>query len=217
MDKQKMCFIICTNDEEKAAECIAYIERLHVPDNFLVDVLTITEATSLCSGYNAGMEASDAKYKVYLHHDVLIINQDFIFEVLKRFEADDKLGMLGMVGSKIVPKSGIMWETDRYGSLYETHVHETVKMENYTGEDDVEAALVDGFLMVTQYDVRWREDIFDKWDFYDCSQSLEFHRAGYKVKIPYQKSPWCIHDCGFVNLENYESERKKFLEEYCKN
>ena len=48
-----------------------------------------------------------------------------------------------------------------------------------------EVEAVDGLFIATQYDVKWREDIFDGWDFYDISQSEEFHRAGYKVVVPY--------------------------------
>jgi coproporphyrinogen III oxidase-like Fe-S oxidoreductase len=28
------------------------------------------------------------------------------------------------------------------------------------------------------------------------------------------KAPWCVHDCGFIDLTNYEEERKKFIKEY---
>ena len=75
---------------------------------------------------------------------------------------------------------------------------------------------IDGLLRATQYDVPWREDLFDKWDFYDISQSQEFLRAGYKVVVPKQKRPWCIHDDDFFNLKNFYNARKVFLEEYKK-
>ena len=58
---------------------------------------------------------------------------------------------------------------------------------------------------------------FDKWDFYDASQSMEMRLAGYKVLVPWQKEPWCIHDCGYVSLKNYEIERRKFVKEYLIN
>ena len=75
---------------------------------------------------------------------------------------------------------------------------------------------LDGLLMATQYDVPWREDLFTKWDFYDISQSQEFLRAGYKVVVPNQEEPWCIHDDGFFNLKNYYVSRKIFVDEYKK-
>lgn len=213
-EEKEICFIICTNDERKYEECEAYIKRLHVPEGYFVDIITVKEAESICAGYNAGMQASNAKYKIYMHHDVMIVEQDFLYHLLARFEKDEQIGMIGLVGAKKLPLSGIMWDVTRYGSLYETHVHETIKLENYETGEDVEVSLIDGFLMATQYDLFWREDIFDKWDFYDASQSMEFRRAGYKVVVPYQENPWCVHDCGYLNLQNYDKEREKFVKEY---
>ncbi len=214
MGSKEFCFIICTNNVKKYEECESFISRLIIPEGYTLDVITVQGADSICSAYNAGMNASSAKYKIYMHHDVLIINEMFLFCLLERFERDEQLGMIGMVGSKIVPITGVMWDTERYGSLYETHVHETEKLVHYEGYEDVNVALIDGFLMATQYDIPWREDLFDKWDFYDASQSMEFQRAGYKVIVPYQSTPWCIHDCGYVSMKNYEMERRKFVKEY---
>lgn len=214
MKNKEFCFIICTNDIRKYEECEAYIKRLLIPEEYSLDIITIQEADSICSAYNAGMQASEAKYKIYMHHDVFIINPYFLFELKDRFEKDEQIGMIGMIGCKNVPLSGVMWETGRYGSLYETHTHETIPLTYYEKSEDVEVALIDGFLMATQYDLPWRDDLFDKWDFYDASQSMEFRRAGYKVLVPWQEKPWCIHDCGYVSMKNYEKERLKFVEEY---
>ena len=78
----------------------------------------------------------------------------------------------------------------------------------------MEAEAIDGFIMITQYDVPWREDLFTKWDFYDCSQSMEFIRHGYKVIVPNMKEPWCVHDCGFIDFKNYDGEKAKYVAEY---
>ena len=77
-----------------------------------------------------------------------------------------------------------------------------------------EVEAIDGLLMMTQYDVPWREDIFDKWDFYDASHSMEFIKKGYKVVVPKMEKPWEIHDCGLLNKDNYEEEKEKFVREY---
>ena len=74
--------------------------------------------------------------------------------------------------------------------------------------------LADGLIMVTQYDLPWREDLFQGWHFYDVSQCLEFEKAGYKVGVIKQISPWCLHDCGKVNGTGYEDNRKIFVQHY---
>lgn len=219
MNDRMFCFIICSNDQLYTQECIYYINHLNVPEGYGVDVLTIEEAHSMTAGYNEGMHYSDAKYKVYLHQDVFIINRDFIQNCLRIFQSDEGIGMIGNVGVEKMPRTGIMWDSNRFGKLYESHNYETVLLSNdiRNGKDYMEVEAVDGFLMVTQYDISWREDLFDRWDFYDASQSMEFIRHGYKVVVPHMDEPWCLHDCGFVNLGNYEEERKKFVKEYLTN
>ena len=216
MNDRMFCFIICSNDQIYAQECLYYINQLNVPEGYEVDVLTIEDADSMTSGYNEGMNYSNAKYKVYLHQDVFIINRDFIQDCLRIFQSDERIGMIGNVGVEKMPLTGVMWDVERCGMVYEQHNYETVILSNdiRNEKDHMEVEAIDGFLMVTQYDVPWREDLFDNWDFYDASQSMEFIRQGYKVVIPRMNEPWCVHDCGFVNLGNYEEERRKFVKEY---
>lgn len=213
-----ICFILCTNDEVYMQECLYYINCLKVPDGYWVDVLTVEEAKSMTAGYNEAMAHSKAKYKVYLHQDTFIIDADFIQKCLDIFQKDEQIGMIGNIGVRKMPDTGVMWDADRFGMLYEQHIYETEwlmnRIEKVTDNDWLEVDAIDGFIMVTQYDVWWREDLFDKWDFYDCSQSMEFIRQGYKVVVPKMQQPWCLHDCGFINLSKYDDEREKFVEEY---
>lgn len=216
MNDRMFCFIICSNDSLYTQESLYYINQLKVPEGYEVDVLTVKDARSMTAGYNEAMKCSEAKYKVYLHQDVFIVNVSFMQDCLDIFRSDARIGMIGNMGVGKMPVSGVMWEADRFGMVYEQHNYETVFLSKdiKNGEKCMEVEAIDGFLMITQYDVPWREDLFDKWDFYDCSQSMEFIRRGYKVVIPKMDEPWCVHDCGFVNLENYEGERRKFVEEY---
>lgn len=212
MNTKKFCFIICVNHEGYKKECLYYINRLHVPEGYEVDMLTISDAVSMTSGYNAAMQESDAKYKIYLHQDVFIVNRNFLTELLEVFE-DKSIGLIGMVGAPQLPEHAVMWYGERVGRIYTSNVVKAgMSVMGGTGICEVEA--VDGLLMATQYVVPWREDLFTGWDFYDVSQSFEFRRKGYRVVVPAMEEPWCIHDDGFLNLSNYYNERKKFLSEY---
>lgn len=217
MNDKKISFIICTNNEFYMNECRFYLDELVVPEGYEMDVIEIKDATSMTNGNNKGMNQSDAKYKVYMHQDVFLKNRNFIQDILNIFQADEAIGMIGLVGTPYMNKRGTMWQGIRYGGFY--------KLEEYMEKDIVhrffpvykgylEADAVDGLLIATQYDIPWREDLFKKWDFYDVSQSFEFWKAGYKVVVPGQETDWYIHDCGVVNLSNYENERKLFLKEY---
>lgn len=218
MNEQKICFIICYNNELYLSECIRYLNRLEIPDGFELDLLTIAQAESMTAGYNAAMQTSDAKYKVYLHQDVFILHRKFLKDTIDLFLKHPEIGMIGMVGTLKMPQSAVMWETnDRIGALRSCHLN-TVD-DFFDHAHDKEAAYtqveaVDGLLMMTQYDVAWREDLFDGWDFYDASQSYEFRIKGYHVVVPYQEVPWVLHDCGFLNFQNYEKYRMLFCNEY---
>lgn len=70
-------------------------------------MIAIRDASSMASGYNIGMERTDAKYKIYMHQDVLIINKDFISQLLQIFQSDSQIGMIGMIGTKTLSESAI--------------------------------------------------------------------------------------------------------------
>ena len=205
---------MCVNDELYEEECIRYIKRLHVPEEYEVQQLSVLGAKSMADGYNEAMQQTDAKYKVFLHQDVFIVYKNFIRDLLWIFDQDKEIGMIGMVGSPVMPAEGVMWADDRIGSLFTSNIKQAgpaligqVKMPY----EQVEA--IDGLLMATQADLPWREDIFDGWDFYDVSQSMEFRKKGYKVVVPHMEIPWCLHDDGYVNLERYFKWRDVFLKD----
>ncbi len=216
MDDKKICFIICSNNQLYLDECLFYISQLEIPEGYSVDVMSIAEAKSMTSGYNEGMKATDAKYKVYIHQDVFILYKGFLKAVIDIFKSDSKIGMIGMVGAPKMSASGVMWFGMREGSLYMLrHCQESYQEYEYRLEDglhDVEA--VDGLMIITSVDLPWREDIFDGWDYYDVSQSFEFLRKGYRVVVPEQRNPWCLHEDGILNFSDYDSYVRKGREEY---
>ena len=213
-NNKKICFIICSNNEHYEKECLHYIKHLVIPDGYEIDALAIHDATSITSAYNEAMNASDAKYKVYLHQDTFIVNPNFIQEILSLFQ-DKTIGMIGLVGSPKLPSHGIMWYGERIGYFQDcnTYISQISKLE-LTAPDYLEVQAIDGFIMVTQYDLPWREDLFDAWDFYDASQSQEFVRRGYRVVVPCINTPWTIHDCGHLSLNQYLKYREIFVKEY---
>ena len=214
---RKICFITCVNNEKYEEEEKKYLKHLYVPKGYEIETCFIKDARSMAAGYNEGMMNSDAKYKVYLHQDVFIVNPHFIRDMLDIF-ADGNIGMLGMVGAPQMPENAIMWNAPRVGKIYYNAIYES--KESVIGWIEgtyCEVEAIDGLLMATQYDLPWREDLFHNWDFYDASQSQEFIRKGYKVVVPNQEQPWCIHDDGFYNLKNYYESRKIFNAYYRRN
>ncbi|QLY78760.1 glycosyltransferase [Clostridium intestinale] len=218
--EKKIAFISCVNNEQLYDECVKYIENLTIPVGIKIELIPIRGAKSIMQGYNMGMKKTDAKYKVYLHQDTFIINKNFIQDILEIFETDNNIGMLGVIGSKVIPTNAIWWEAKKkYGKVY-NNPHDNMTLLEF---DEIEnkyekVQAIDGLIMITQHDIKWREDIFDGWDFYDLSQCVEFIKVGYNVVIPRQEEPWCLHDCGIINVGgNYERLRNIFIKEYSKD
>lgn len=215
-NEKKFCFILCSNNEKFTEECLLYLSFLKIPAGYEAEVLTITDAESMASGYNQGMEASDARYKIYIHQDTFITEKRFLHKLLKAFEQDEKIGLVGMIGTEKLSKDGVMWHGERCGDFYclkEMLKADCLEIDRLKkGIREVEA--VDGLLIATREDIPWREDIMTGWDFYDVSQCLEFRRRGYKVVVPAQRPSWTIHACGIPNYENYNISREVLLQNY---
>lgn len=214
VDENKICFIICANNNLFFEECVRYIQWLEVPEGMGIELMEIRNATSMASGYNEGMSNSDAKYKVYMHQDVFIVNKYFIYDIISIFKSRENIGMIGMIGSIKVPESGVMWAAKRVG-----YWSEIISWEGYRYDIEKdgwwEVEGVDGLLMATQYDIPWREDLFDGWDFYDLSHSFEMRKRGFNIVVPVQNYTWFIHDDKkAMTLWNYNKYRKLFLNEY---
>ena len=82
--------------------------------------------------------------------------------------------------------------------------------------DHIEVEAVDGLLIAMQYDIRWRDDLFTGWHFYDTSMCMEVRRHDFKSVVPNQEQNfWCIHCPQEKQLSpDYKRYQKIFLREY---
>ena len=192
MNEQKIEFIIHATAEAASTELLKSLGQVFVPKKFFSEVKVI-RGGSKYSAYNAAMQSSDAKYKIYLDERAVITNKNFLFELLKIFDGDKKIGVVGTSGAIELSTHGI--------SLYS--IKRAAK--NYI----CEAQVVDGFFFATQYDLPWRDDLFKDNYFGGQAQCVEFCRAGYKVFIG---GDWISFDTGTLTFD--ESSRNNFLREY---
>lgn len=219
-DSHKIAFITCVNSEDWYSECRLYLEHLELPEGFAAEYLPIRGAASMCAGYNQGQQMSDARYKVYLHQDTLVVNKWLVRDLLDLF-ADDSIGLVGVIGCRSLPKSGVWWDGLRtYGRVLHACEPESV-VDSHCKEPEgkfQELEAVDGLFIATQYDLPWREDILTGWHMYDTSMCMEMQRAGYKVVVPNQEQDfWCIHCPKEKPLaSSYRGYQKAFLREYGK-
>ena len=217
MDPNKVSFITCVNKEEWYSECLLYLQHLELPPGMEAEYIPIRGAASMAAGYNEGMRRSQAKYKVYLHQDTLVVNKHLVQDLLQLF-ADPAVGLVGVIGCRSLPKTGVWWDGMRpYGRvLHACEAESTVDTVCRQPEGQyMEVEALDGLLLAAQQDIPWREDLFTGWHFYDISACKEFARRGYRVIVPQQEDFWCIH-CPKEKptAASYWEYRKIFLREY---
>lgn len=218
MNDKKICFIIYGNNRQYQNECAKYIERLRIPEEYEIEVLSMYEGEeefrSVACWYHEKMKQSDAKYKIYLRQEVFLINRNCLFDLLEIFEADSAVGMVGVIGSRKLHSDGDIINSWDSGRMRLWNLDDEVEISTYVNKMTLEVEAVNGFFMATQYDLQWREDLFDGKCFYDAAQALEFRRKGYKVVLPYQKEVWCLYDQGYNDWEEYDKYRERFCHEY---
>lgn len=214
LNDKKICFITCVNDEKKYETCTARLKELEVPLGMTIDYIAVRHERSMCSGYQKAMEMSDAKYKIYLHQDVLVLDELFLVRLTELFSCNQICGIAGVVGSSNLPANALWWKGRRVGAVVDNGGG-SLKEYRYDGAEISRPAMVlDGLLLATQYDVTWRSDIFDGWHFYDLSACMEFRRAGYQAVVLGQPEIACAHLGGKPSVKGYEHYREIFIREY---
>lgn len=208
-DEHRIAFITCVSDQVQYGICQRYIDALDVPPGYTTEKIAVVGAPSMAQGYQQAMEASAARYKVYLHQDVYLIHRGLVSELLRLFHTYPRLGMVGVVGTTQLPRSGIwfasnpvhcygrVWEYRRPGGLTSVlgpanrrRLH-LMRFRSFVG-DYLPAAAVDGLFVATQYDLPW-QDVLGGFDLYEQVHALEFIKAGFEVGIARQEAVWCLH------------------------
>ena len=219
MNENQIAFIICADHVQYYNECVRYINELEVPEQFTTDIICIQEAESMVQGYRAGMQASDAKYKVYLRQDVLLLNRNFLHDILQIFQQDESIGLIGMVGCSKLPENANFMECWDIGSMEVfngRNLDDDFKIRQPNQKYEAVMA-VQGTVMVTQYDIGWQEEleaVIDGWYFYDIALSLNMLKKGYCTVVPEQKIPWCYHIKECVDLKEYTRLRFQMIRTY---
>ncbi|MCX5813458.1 MAG: glycosyltransferase [Proteobacteria bacterium] len=220
MNDNKIAFITWVKDEQVYQACLKHLDELRVPEGLEIERIVLQNVSNLAASYNLAVKTTEAKYKVYLHQETMIIHKNFLLDLIKLFKDQPCLGMIGVLGSKTIPTNGVWWDSNyKCGKVYENQKdpHELKIFAKITGEYEKVRAL-DGMLLATQRDVPWREDLFDSQLYAELAQVLEMERAGYTVAVPQLAEPWCCYNEKlFVLKSEDEAGRNQFLDEYSKD
>jgi len=224
LNKKKFTFITCVNDEPLYKICLKHIESLHIPEGYTIEKINIIGAKNINKAYNNAMRSSDAKFKIYLHQDTFIKNKNFLNDIRKIFTKDPATGMIGVVGARRLPLNGIWFKNNwwycygkvleyRRGGILQSILgplnkrKERIVFFRRVHDKFMPVIVIDGLIIVTQYDIPWRTDLYGGFLYYEGPHCIEFIKRGYKVVIPKQKKPWVMHYGPRVEKSKTEQRR----------
>lgn len=214
---ETVAFIVSVSNKELFDACCGHI---HVLDKtgFNFEVIPVYNKRSITEAYNEGMRRTGCRYKIYLHQDTFILDVNFLHHINNIFKADPGIGMIGVMGGRHLSLDSnpmLVWNCrECWGAIYHFGLKQAYHTLNPSGIYDW-VHLIDGCIMVTQYDIPWREDILQGFHFYDLSQSLEFWKKGYSVVVPRQETPWVAHlSTSGITQPDYDILRSVFIREY---
>ncbi len=219
-NSKKICVIVYTDTKRAGDETKYYLSQLEVPEGFEIELymIDLLEVSNVARAFNDVIDSSDAKYKVYIRGGVLPLNRNIYREFLRIF-ADASVGMIGMIGSSRFPVEYRVKSEADIGSVYlhQYYANEAVTFNpNNPDHEDYYAEAIDDFLMATQYDLPWKDDIFRGNSLIFLSQCQEFSNAFYKIVVPYQENPWVLYDARYPD-EKYLEEDKEIFSDYYQN
>lgn len=218
MNDKKIAVIIYGTKDNIPLEIAESLWNLKVPENYSLDILyckkqSMGDDVTKFSAYDLTMRKSDAKYKIYLDENVVVINENFISDLLKIFQSDETIGIVGLSGAIELSTHGIsLYSSKRYGKYL---LGDQKIFKNWGDDSDNyrEVDIVDGFFFATQYDISWQHDLFEDDFFGFSAQCVESKkRGGYKAVVANQNEPWIWLKINDLQID--ETGRKNFLEKY---
>ncbi len=216
LDGNKIAAIVYVQDEADYEICAESLRELSCPTGFELEIIPVAKAASRGKAYQAGMEKSDAKYKVYIDSSAWIMYENLLPDMVELFSCHPEIGILGLSGTEIIPPNAPFWVSpkrlgkwaDKNGAVQEFGAFD---------EPFREVQALDFYFLMTQYDFPWRTDLFYD-DLYLCAaQAIEFKRQGYKACVVRQDQDTTWLAYARENASTALSLNDRFLDEYSKD
>ncbi|WP_196604808.1 glycosyltransferase [Pectinatus haikarae] len=214
LNEKEICFIINNTNFLEYENTVSSISRLICPDNYKILIHPFV-GNNTAESYNEILQENNAKYKIYITAGTVFVNENFLTELIEIFRKNWAIGIVGASGASVLPTNGIgLQAINRVGKVM-------IGNDNILTWSDIKdtyqkVKVIDSYFMATQYDIKWREDIFVSEYFAKISQCIEFQRQNYLVVTAQQPlKSWC--KIASVNISYSENEHALFLDEYSKN
>lgn len=182
--------IICSRTPEINPIFFQNIEETIGCEFELIIIDNSKNSFSIFEAYNQGIKKSKGDYWCFVHDDVLFHTQNWGQEIKKIFESDEKIGLIGIAGSKIKTRMPSAWfdcdESLKVNSLIQHFSNDRIELweRGWKKEKQEEVAVIDGVFMVgRKVDAVKFNDELSGFHNYDLNLSVAYKIANYKVIV----------------------------------
>jgi GT2 family glycosyltransferase len=188
-ERVEVSIVICSVDEQRFNPVAADYAR-HMRDT-PYELIRISDARSLCEGYNRGLDQARGKYVIFSHDDIEILTPDFRDRLLRHLERFDLLGIAGTTrlvdgawnaaGQPWVHGQCVQPDVDG-GPGYNVEVYGKAQ---HVVQPDIQA--IDGVFMAARRSmaksVRFDAKTFDAFHLYDIDFSFRAFRERWRLGV----------------------------------
>jgi len=209
-DDHKILFVL-NETEENAEKAIVYLQSLQIPEGYTAEVALPKQETTVAAYYHAVQQSSNARYKVYLDEGTVILQKDFLEQAIGVLSADQEIGLLGVLGTDQLLTDGVLYlAPHKWGQVIKGNGQRIVGETIPGACRDVRVA--GGGILVTQYDIPWRYDLFNGTLFLSASASVEYRREGLRTVVLRTEEDAILLPGAAMELD--EIDQMRFLDEY---
>lgn len=153
------------------------------------ELLIEFKAPSIAAAYNNGQARAQFPVRVFVHHDVRLLNRSRLRELLVESCTPER-GIVGVIGGTehVVP----WWNAPRVGSVIDA------RLGSIGPGAGGPCAVLDGLLLATRHELAW-DETYTGWHMYDadmCRQQTELGRQN-----------WCIDNGRDLVIHNTTGPR----------
>ncbi|MFL5742652.1 MAG: glycosyltransferase [Flavisolibacter sp.] len=181
--------IICARRQDIAPELRDNIAETIGMDYEIIVIDNSQNHYTIFSAYNKGVSLSKYPLLLFMHDDIHYHTHDWGKKLIAHFK-DEKVGGVGIAGTPYLSYTPGGWWSSGVGHLYllQSGRHTDVpQLQNYFPEDSTaeEVVVLDGVWFCIRRElfngIRFDENTFGGFHFYDVDITLQLHQAGYKL------------------------------------
>lgn len=205
--------IICSINLERFSRVCANYRTLLADVQH--EIIGIHDATSLCEGYNRGIQQAKGDFLIFSHDDIEIVTPDFAARLLSYLARYDLIGVAGT--TRIV---GPAWTHAGWPQIhgqigFVNRATGQLMMQVYDtrGECTPNAQGMDGVFLAARRAVAqhigFDQALFDGWHLYDVDFTFSAYLAGYRAAICHDLC--VIHDSSGNWGEDWQRYARAFI------